>query len=71
VLVLTRKQKEQVVIGLGDRTIVVRVVSVEAGKVRLGITAPDDVAVHREETWTKHTEWRGIPVNTADKPESA
>jgi carbon storage regulator len=57
VLVLTRKQQEKVVIELGGRTILVCVVAVGAGKVRLGIAAPDDVAVHREETWKKLAAW--------------
>jgi carbon storage regulator len=64
VLVLTRKQQEQVVIELGGRTVLVRVVHVRAGTVRLGITAPDDVAVHREETWKKLRAWQGAPNGT-------
>jgi carbon storage regulator len=45
-LVLTRKLGERVVIG--DR-IVVTVVKLEGGQVRLGIEAPREVAVFREE----------------------
>ncbi len=45
-LVLSRKTNESIVIN-GD--VVVTVVSVHGDKVRLGIVAPKDVPVHREE----------------------
>jgi carbon storage regulator len=45
-LVLTRKLNESLVI---DGGIVVTVVSVENGRVRLGITAPRDISVRRSE----------------------
>lgn len=45
-LVLSRKPGERVLIG-GD--IVVQVIDVRGDKVRLGITAPNDVRVNREE----------------------
>ena len=48
-LVLSRKQDEQIVIQCGAETIVVRVLEVIRGRVRIGITAPRSVAVHREE----------------------
>ena len=48
-LVLTRKMDEQIVIQVGDQTVVVRVVGMVHDRVRLGITAPADVTVHREE----------------------
>jgi carbon storage regulator len=47
-LVLSRKRNEQIVIG--DK-IVITVVEVRGDKVRLGITAPDDVPVHRQEVY--------------------
>jgi carbon storage regulator len=46
VLVLTRKGKQQIV--LGDR-IVVTVVRIQGKTVQLGIEAPEEVPVHREE----------------------
>ena len=49
-LVLTRKLGE--VIKIGDRIKVV-VVSVEGGSVKLGIEAPDEIPVHREEVYEK------------------
>ena len=48
-LVLSRKQDEQIVIQCGAETIVVRVLEVVGWRVRIGITAPRSMAVHREE----------------------
>ena len=45
-LILSRKRSEQIVIGDG---IVITVVAIRGGNVRLGIEAPPNVAVHREE----------------------
>jgi len=45
-LVLTRRKDESIVIA---GNIVVTVVSVDGGKVRLGIEAPSDISVHRSE----------------------
>ena len=56
-LVLSRKLNEQIVINLGDKTVVVRVVGLSQGCVRLGISAPADVAVHREEVARRIAEW--------------
>jgi carbon storage regulator len=50
-LVLCRKVGETIVVpALNLRLIVV---SVEGKKVRLGVTAPATVAVHREEVWDR------------------
>ncbi len=48
-LVLSRKKDEQLIVKLGDQTVVIRILSVTRERVRIGITAPRDVAVHREE----------------------
>jgi carbon storage regulator len=48
-LVLSRKVQEQ--IRLPGLDVVVTVLEVRGGMVRLGITAPDQVAVVREELW--------------------
>ena len=45
-LVLTRREGER--IALGDE-IVVTVVSIQGNKVRLGISAPDDIVIRRGE----------------------
>ena len=49
-LVLTRKEGEAIAIG---DVITITVVSVKGGQVKLGINAPRDVAVHREEVWQR------------------
>lgn len=48
-LVLSRKKDEQLIVKLGDQTVVIRILSVMRERVRIGITAPREVAVHREE----------------------
>ena len=45
-LVLTRKTGEAIQIG---EQVTVEVLEMRGGRVRLGITAPDDVGVHRSE----------------------
>ena len=47
-LVLTRRANESIVIG-GEVT--VTVLEIRGDQVRVGITAPRSVAVHREEVW--------------------
>jgi carbon storage regulator len=49
-LILSRKVGERIVIGDG---IVLAVVEVQGDRVKLGILAPRDVPVHREEVYTK------------------
>ena len=48
-LVLSRKKNEQLVIRLGEETVLVRVLELAHDRVRIGITAPKSVAIHREE----------------------
>ena len=45
-LILTRRESEAVVIG---RNITISVIGVKGNQVRLGISAPGDVPVHRKE----------------------
>jgi carbon storage regulator len=47
-LILTREKEEDIIIG---DNIVIKIVDIRGGKVRLGITAPDDVPVHRREVY--------------------
>jgi len=49
-LILTRRPGESVKIG--DR-VTIRVLGVKGGQVRLGFSAPADVAVHREEVYER------------------
>ncbi|ACL70458.1 carbon storage regulator CsrA [Halothermothrix orenii] len=45
-LILTRKKDEAIII---DDKIKVKVVEIDGNKIKLGIEAPDDVTIHREE----------------------
>lgn len=47
-LVLSRKKNESIVIG---ENIVVTVVQLKGDRVRLGVQAPTDVSVHRQEVY--------------------
>ncbi|SFI14047.1 carbon storage regulator CsrA [Planctomicrobium piriforme] len=47
-LVLSRKQDEKIIIG---DSITLMVVSIQGDKVRLGIEAPKNVSIHREEVY--------------------
>ena len=52
-LILTRKRGETVVIG---DDVSVTVLGVKGQQVRIGIAAPDDVAIHREEVLKRQGE---------------
>ena len=47
-LVLSRKQDEKIVIG---DNISLMVISIQGDKVRLGIDAPKDISIHRQEVY--------------------
>lgn len=49
-LILTRRLNETVMVG---DAITVTVLGVKGGQVRLGISAPKDIAVHREEVYER------------------
>ncbi len=48
-LVLSRKVGERIV--LPDSGVVLTVLGIRGGQIRLGISAPGEVAVYREELW--------------------
>ena len=63
-LVLSRKLGERVIIGTGENAVVVTVVDIDRGKIRLGIEAPKNVPIMREELLTKpHGENNGHAPN--------
>ncbi len=62
-LILTRRVNETVMIGEG---ITITVLGVKGGQVRLGINAPRDVAVHREEIFQRIG--RDKPTSTPTSP---
>ena len=47
-LILTRRNNESLMIG---DDVVITVLGVEGNQVRIGIAAPDDIEVHREEIY--------------------
>ncbi|MEP7731133.1 carbon storage regulator CsrA [Marinomonas primoryensis] len=49
-LILTRRINETINI---DNNIQVKIISVKGGQVRIGVTAPKDVIVHREEIYKR------------------
>jgi len=48
VLILSRKKEESIII---DENIEVKIISIDEGKVRLGISAPKNVEIHRKEVY--------------------
>jgi carbon storage regulator len=67
-LILSRKCNEQIVIG---EKIVVTVVSIRGGNVRLGIDAPANVSVHREEVHRAIREGKAGAVSPAEPPQGS
>jgi carbon storage regulator len=59
-LVLTRKLGERILVPHYE--LAVTIVAIEGNHVRLGISAPDDVAVYREEVWLQIDQQPGSPA---------
>jgi len=66
-LVLSRKRNESIVI---DERIVITVVDIRGDKVRLGIEAPKEVAIHREEVYEALKRMQNEPAE-ADEDEKS
>ena len=65
-LVLSRKKNESIVI---NNDIIVTVVEIRGDKVRLGIVAPKDVPVHRQEVYEAiHGKMGETPTPVIVKP---
>ena len=64
-LVLTRKVQEQIVIG-NDGEIRVTILDVKGGQIRLGIHAPRDTVVDREEIWQLKQRQKGNHLGARD-----
>ena len=62
-LVLSRKKNESIVI---DENIVITVVDIRGDKIRLGIQAPRDVAVHRSEVYEAIRREQAAPTPTSE-----
>lgn len=50
-LVLSRTLHEEIVIGEGDDAIVICVTEIRGNKVKLGVSAPAGVSIHRREVY--------------------
>jgi len=51
-LVLSRKKDETIVINSGNDDIHITIVDIKGDKIRVGIDAPPEVSIHREEVAT-------------------
>lgn len=63
-LVLSRRPGESIVIG---NQVVVTVVEVRGDQIRIGIDAPRDVQVHREEVFRELQSQNALAVGSADR----
>lgn len=68
-LVLSRKPNEKIL--LPALNVSVQVVSINKNSVRLGIEAPPQISVLREELATRHAEWAELPPVVAAPPNEA
>jgi len=59
-LILTRRVGETVMIG---ENVTVTVLGVKGNQIRLGVDAPRDVAVHRQEIFEKIQGGGGVPID--------
>ena len=55
-LVLTRKPGEE--IAIPALSVTIRLIEIRGDKVRLGIEAPTEIAVHRKEVWNRIQEFQ-------------
>lgn len=66
-LVLSRKKDEKIIIG---DSISVMVIEIRGDKVRLGIDAPRDVTVHRQEVYEAILKEREVKEDSAEMHDS-
>lgn len=62
-LILSRKMGESLIIG---DEIIVTVLAIRGNQVRIGVNAPKDVSVHREEIYKRIKEQEGKPEKESE-----
>lgn len=50
-LILTRQKGQSIIIGMGEDMVEVSIVDIRGDNIRLGITAPRYISVHRKEIY--------------------
>ena len=73
-LVLSRKLNEKIILGGLDSSlpeITLVVVEIKGDKVRLGIEAPKDVSVHRQEVWAEIQQEKNLTGSTGERSSNA
>ena len=68
-LILTRKMNQSIVIGDDSNKVTITVLGVQGGQVRLGVDAPREVSVHREEIYDRIKSDTTIDSNKAQERE--
>ncbi|MDE2196323.1 MAG: carbon storage regulator CsrA [Gammaproteobacteria bacterium] len=66
-LILTRRVGETIMIG---DNVTVTVLGVKGNQVRVGVNAPKDIAVHREEIYERIKQEQEAAAGTAPPPET-
>ncbi len=59
-LILSRRQGESLII---NDNIIITVLAIKGSQVRIGVSAPIEIPVHREEIWQKIQEEKDQEVN--------
>ncbi len=67
-LVLTRRVGEEIVIA---NNIHIKVVSIKGDRIRIGITAPENVTVDRAEVHIRRTQFAEVPVTPEGEADSS